>query len=588
MTIGTVQPEVEDLQRAAIESLPALTAAASSPLGNRLLTAGLITPEELEAALMRQSKTRQRLGETLIDLGFLDEEQLLPFLRRQLNVPVVKLVDGLIDPRVVQLIPRDVAEACSALAMFKIRDSLIVAMAEPQNLEFIDELETASGLIISPVFAVRTSIERMTRRCYEEGFEVDAVTADLDDEAIELQVDSIDVDMSAVERLVDGSPVINLVNYLIVQAIRQGASDIHIEPSRKHSIVRFRVDGQLREVLKPRLDLHPAVVSRVKVMAKMDIAEHRLPQDGRFHVLAEGKNVDLRVSTMPTVLGEKVVMRVLDRGRLTFDLDTLGFPVRMLSQLKQTLARPYGLLLVTGPTGSGKTTTLYSAIELIKTVTRNIVTVEDPVEYQLELINQVQVDGASSLSFARALRSILRQDPDVIMIGEIRDTETAQVAVQSALTGHLVLSTLHTNDAVSAVTRLIDMDVAPYKLAAALIGVVAQRLLRTICPECITNYYPPAEQLDMIRYAGDRRKTFSQGEGCAACHDTGFSGRTGIYEFLTCGTELRELICRGATLDEMRQLHRRGGGQPLFEQGIQLAEDGVTSIDEVIRVAFVD
>jgi type IV pilus assembly protein PilB len=428
----------------------------------------------------------------------------------------------------------------------------------------------------------------MMRRCYEEGFEVDAVTADLDGDAIELQVDSLDVDVGAIEKLVDGSPVINLVNYLIVQAIRQGASDIHIEPSRQHSNVRFRVDGQLREVLKPRHDLHPAVVSRIKVMARMDIAEHRLPQDGRFCVVVEGRSIDLRVSTMPTVLGEKVVMRVLDRGRVTFNLDTLGFPDGMLASLKRTLAKPYGLMLVTGPTGSGKTTTLYSAIELIKSVHRNIVTVEDPVEYQLELINQVQVDGASSLSFAKALRSILRQDPDVIMIGEIRDTETAQVAVQAALTGHLVLSTLHTNDAVSAVTRLVDMEVAPYKLAAALVGVIAQRLVRTVCPHCVTHYYPSAEQLDMIRYTGDRRRTFAQGEGCAGCHDTGFSGRIGIYEFVECGADLREMMCRGATLDEMRNLHRSKGGKSLFDQGLALAERDATSIDEVIRAAFVD
>jgi type IV pilus assembly protein PilB len=461
-------------------------------------------------------------------------------------------------------------------------------MAEPQNLEQIDEIERITGHTVRPVFAVRSVVERMIRRVYEEGFEVDAVTADLSDDAVDLQIDAADVDLSKVDALADGSPVINLVNYLIVQAIRQGASDIHIEPGRAHSTVRFRVDGLLREVLRPRRDLHPAVVSRVKVMAKMDIAEHRQSQDGRLHVVVEGREIDLRVSTLPTVLGEKAVLRVLDRKRVNFNLDLLGVPDDMLRPLKAMLARPYGLLLVTGPTGSGKTTTLYSAIELIKSVNRNIVTVEDPVEYQLELINQVQVDSSVQLGFSAALRSILRQDPDVILVGEIRDAETAKVAVQAALTGHLVLSTLHTNDAAGAVTRLVDMDVEPFRLAAALIGVIAQRLVRTICPQCIAKFYPRAELLRSINYHGDQRRTFARGEGCPACHDTGYQGRTGIYEVLPAGPDVRALITGGATVDALRALHRKQGGRSLFQQGIELAEKEVTSLDEVIRVAFTE
>jgi len=557
-------------------------------LGEQLVGARLITAEELAAALEKQSKSRGRLGEVLVELGFVAEEQILPFIQRQLNLPAVKLREGLIDPKVVRVIPRAKAEAFHAIALFKVRDTLTVAMSDPQNLQQIDELERLTRLRVRPVFALRASIDRMIQRCYEEGFQVDAVTADLDEHAVELQPDAVEMDLSSVESLVDGSPIINLVNYFILQAIRQGASDIHIEPSRQYSVVRFRVDGQLREVLRPRRDIHPAIVSRIKVMGKMDIAEHRLPQDGRLHVSVEGREIDLRISTLPTVLGEKVVLRVLDRRRLTFNLDALGIPADRLATVKQLLAKPNGLLLVTGPTGSGKTTTLYSALELIKSVHRNIVTVEDPVEYQIELVNQVQVDEASSLTFANALRAILRQDPDVIMVGEIRDTETAQVAVQAALTGHLVLSTLHTNDSASAVTRLIDMGVAPYKLAASLIGVIAQRLVRTLCPDCRTHYYPSAEFLQSIHYQGDYRRSFARGAGCPKCHDTGFKGRVGIYEVLSGGAEFRRLIAEGATLDAIRAWYRSQGGRTLFEEGVRLAEQEVTSLEEVMRVAFTE
>ena len=395
------------------------------------------------------------------------------------------------------------------IALFRVRNELTVATDDPLDLDKIDRIERTTGLTVRPVFAFKAAIERMMRRAYEDDFHVDAVTADLDDAAVELRADASDVDVASVHQLVEGSPVINLVNYLVLQAVRKSASDIHIEPGRKFATVRYRVDGQLVEVLRPRRDIYPAIVSRIKVMAKMDIAEHRMPQDGRCQVVADGKEVDLRISTLPTVLGEKVVIRVLDKQRLTFNLDELGMPPDVLDVVKELLRKPYGLVLVTGPTGSGKTTTLYSALELIKSVHRNIVTVEDPVEYQIELINQVQVESGRGVSFAGALRSILRQDPDVIMVGEIRDAETAQVAVQAALTGHLVLSTLHTNDSAGAVMRLMDMGVESYKLAAALVGVVAQRLVRTICPHCRTTYYPSAEYLEALHYKGDKRRSFA-------------------------------------------------------------------------------
>ncbi len=557
-------------------------------LGAQLMSAELITADELEAALKRQSEKRLRLGEALVDLGFVSDEQILPYIQRQLGVPAVRLREGLIDPAVVKLLPRPTADRLMALPLFKVRDQLSVAMAEPQNLEHVDELERVTRLKVRPVFAFRATLERMIGRCYEDGFEVDEVTADLDGSAVELGDDVVEVDLESVEAMVEGSPIINLVNYLIVQAIRQKASDIHIEPARRHSIVRFRVDGQLREVLKPRIDVHPAIVSRIKVMARLDIAEHRQPQDGRMHVVVEGRDIDLRVSTLPTVLGEKVVLRVLDRSRVNFNLDLLGFPAGVLTDVKQMLAKPYGLLLVTGPTGSGKTTTLYSALDLIKSVHRNIVTVEDPVEYQLELINQVQVGESAAMNFADALRSILRQDPDIIMVGEIRDSETAQVAVQAALTGHLVLSTLHTNDSAGAVTRLVDMGVASYKLASALVGVIAQRLVRTVCPDCATSYYPPAELLSAIHYEGDTRRQFIRGLGCPKCHDTGCKGRVGIYEVLRCTPALRELIVSTSDAQSIRNWHLSQGGNTLLAEGIRLAEKGRTSLDEVVRVAYFD
>lgn len=558
------------------------------PLGEQLVEAELLTRDELEDALKLQASKGQKLGEILLELGVITEDQMLPFIQRQLGIPSVRLREGVIDPAVVRLLPREAAERLTALAMFKVRGVISVAMTEPMNLEQLDEIERITKLKVRPVFAFESNIQRMMTRAYEEDFAVDSVTADMDEAAVELQNEDIEVDLSSVESMVDGSPVINLVNYLILQSLRKGASDIHIEPTRKHTIVRFRVDGQLIEVLRPRRDIHAAIVSRIKVMGKMDIAEHRVPQDGRCQVAVEGKEVDLRISTLPTVLGEKVVLRVLDRRRVTFNLDKLGMPPESLANVKKLLARPYGLMLVTGPTGSGKTTTLYSALELIKSVHRNIITVEDPVEYQLELINQVQAEKSRQLTFATALRAILRQDPDIIMVGEIRDGETAQVAVQAALTGHLVLSTLHTNDAPGAITRLQDMDVEPFKISAAVVGVIAQRLLRTICPKCRASYYPPADFLESIHYKGDKRRSFARGEGCKDCYDTGFQGRLGVYEVLVIEAELRELISNEAGVEEIRKWFRANGGSSLLDEGLRMAEQEKTSLDEVMRIAFAE
>jgi type IV pilus assembly protein PilB len=558
------------------------------PLGEILLSHGLLTEEELESALAERGAKGGQLGEVLVQLGFVDEETLLRCLGQQLQIPVVRLRDGLVDPAVVKVLPRAKAEALCALALFQVRGTLTVAMAEPQNLEQFDELERITRCRIRPVLALRSAIEKMLPRCYEDDFAVDAVTVNVADDAVAVESDSIDINLGDVQSLSEGSPIINLVNYLIVNAIRQKASDIHVEPGHQHSTVRCRVDGLLRDVLRPRREFHPAIVSRLKVMAKLDIAEHRTPQDGRIHVRVEGREIDLRISTLPTILGEKIVMRVLDRRNVTFNLDQLGVPNIQLLRIKEMLRRPYGLALVTGPTGSGKTTTLYSAIELIKSVHHNLVTVEDPVEYQLEQITQVQVGQSKAMSFAGALRAILRQDPDVVMLGEIRDADTAAVAIQAALTGHLVLSTMHTNDCVSAVTRLRDMGIESFKIAAALVGVVAQRLVRTICPACRTSYFPPAEQLETLRYQGNARNQFHRGEGCRECYDTGCKGRIGIYEVLWASREIRELISGQAELERLRSCHLQQGGTTLLQEAIRLAEEGKASLEEIMRVAFAD
>lgn len=578
------------------------------PLGRQLIEAGLLREDQLETALAHQASEEERLqaiaaqegtdsigrikrqrfkrlGEVVAELGLVDEANLLPMLGTQLGVEGVKLREGLIDPTAVLLVPREYAERFQVLPLMRVRDELTVAMADPQDLSAIDALSDVSGCRIRPVLTLASGIERLLPRCYEDDFAVDSVTADLDVEQLEVESDAIDLDSHGTQQLAEGSPVINLVNYAIIQAVRQGASDIHIEAGKKFTSIRFRIDGALREVMKPRKELHAAIVSRIKVMAKLDIAEHRQPQDGRLHVRISRRDVDLRVSTLPTVLGEKVVMRVLDRKSVTFDLNRLGMPNESLSCVRRMLSRPHGLVLVTGPTGSGKTTTLYSAIELIKGIERNVITVEDPVEYQLELINQVQVAKDTGMTFAQALRSILRQDPDVIMVGEIRDRETAETAIQAALTGHLVLSTLHTNDSAAAITRLMDMGIEGFKIAASLVGVIAQRLMRNLCPNCKETYYPSNKLLDELHYTGDPRHGFARSRGCAECYESGYRGRTGVYELFEMTPNTRTLINQGVDLETLR---RARTGPSLLSEGIQLAVNNVTSLEEVGRVALVD
>ena len=564
--------------------------ASGNRLGQILIDRGEITEEDLMRALKTQAKTGEKLGETLVNMGMLSEATLVKTLATKLEVPGTYLRHGLIDPTVAKVIEREEADRLKALPMFKVRGRLVVAMAEPQNLPAIDRLAALTGCEIQPVLAPETNIKEFAAKYQAEEVSVDEFLVSLTESNVEvLERESVDEGPVAdLNHMVDGSPVVNLVNLAILSAIRDGASDIHIEPDRKKTRIRYRVDGVLRELMNPPAGMHAAITSRVKVIGKMDIAEKRMPQEGRVHIMAEGREIDLRVSSMPTILGEKIVIRVLDKSSLNAEMEKLGFRGDVLATFRQMLLRPHGIVLVTGPTGSGKTTTLYSALDLLRTVERNIVTVEDPVEYQLNLINQVQANENIGLTFARVLRSILRQDPDVIMVGEIRDAETAHVAIQAALTGHMVLSTLHTNDCPSTLTRLLDMGIQNYLVASALNGVVAQRLARTICSSCKTTYYPPPAVLSQAGLDSSQARAFKKGEGCRQCHESGFRGRTGIYEVMEIDEGLRNLIHVQASEKEFRDYMARLGHEDLRQEGLRVAEAGLSTLEEVLRVTYME
>lgn len=561
-------------------------AQAKRRLGELLISEGALSEQELQGTLVKQRAAGGLLGELLVEQGIVSAGVLVRALARQLGIHGCVIRHGLVDPALLSLIGEEEARRLNVLPMFRVRDTLTVAMAEPQSLPAIDRLRQMTGCRIRPVLALKANIAEYVEKYAGDGKSVDSFLATLSDSDVEVveRESADDGPVADLDQMVAGSPIVNLVNVSLASAIRDHASDVHIEPDRHGSRIRYRIDGVLRDLMKPPPGIHGALVSRVKVMAKMDIAEKRLPQEGRIRIAMEGREVDLRVSSMPTLLGEKMVVRLLDKENLNIRMEELGFRPRALGSFQGMLRRPFGQVLVTGPTGSGKTTTLYSALDLLRSPERNIVTVEDPVEYQLDLINQVQVQDAIGMSFARALRSILRQDPDVIMLGEIRDEETARVAVQAALTGHLVLATLHTNDAPGAVARLLDMGVESYLLSSALNGVVAQRLARTICRSCETRYHPTEH---VLRQAGLEEKggrAFRKGLGCQRCHDSGFQGRLGIYEVMEVTPELRRMIHLSAPSHELRQGIRRSGGLTLREEGVLLALDGKTTLEEVLRV----
>ncbi len=555
-------------------------------LGQVLLEEGILSAEQLSHALAQQKSSGRMLGELLVEQDVISPAVLVRSLARCLGVPGCHLRHGLIDPGLLKLIGQEEAERLKVIPMFKVHDSLTVAMAEPQFLPTIDRLRQLTSCRIRPVLALEANILEFVKKYASGDVDVDAFLTSLAESDVEVvEREAVDDGPTTdLDTMVAGSPIINLVNIALLTAVKDRSSDIHIEPTRNGTRIRYRIDGVLRDLMKPPAGMHAAIVSRVKVIGKMDIAEKRLPQEGRVRIVAEGRDIDLRVSSMPTLLGEKLVIRLLDKSNLHVRMEDLGFRSETLAAFLRVLRQPYGLVLVTGPTGSGKTTTLYSALDLLRSPERNILTVEDPVEYQLDLINQIQVQHSVGLTFARALRSILRQDPDVIMVGEIRDEETCRVAVQAALTGHLVLATLHTNDAPGAVARLLDMGLEPYLLSSALNGVVAQRLARTICSGCATKYYPAEHVLVDAGLEDKAGRSFRHGAGCRQCHDSGFQGRIGVYEVMEVTPALRRMIHHGAPSHELREKFRQEGGLSLREEGVFLALENKTSLEEVLRV----
>jgi len=559
-------------------------------VGEVLVTDGHISEEQLARALAEQKSAGQRLGELLVNQGTVSGATLVRSLAKCLGVRGVQLRHGLIDTSLISLIGEDEAERMKALPMFRVHNTLTVAMAEPQSLPTIDRLKELTGMEIRPVLALEDNINEFIHKYSGGDVDIDSFLTSLAESDVEV-VERERVDegpANDLDQMIEGSPIVNLVNVALITAVKDKASDIHIEPNKNGTRIRYRIDGSLRDLMKPPPGMHAAIVSRIKIIGKMDIAEKRLPQEGRVRIVAEGREIDLRVSSIPTLLGEKLVIRILDKQNLQVRMEDLGFRSEVLNGFQRVLRLSHGMVLVTGPTGSGKTTTLYSALDLLRSPEFNIVTVEDPVEYQLDLINQIQVHDAIGLNFARTLRSILRQDPDIIMIGEIRDGETAAVAVQAALTGHGVLATLHTNDAPGAVARLVDMEVQSYLLSAALNGVVAQRLARTTCSSCAMKYYPSEQVLHDAGLSHMGGRAFKKGAGCSSCHDTGFSGRLGVYEFMEVTPEIRRMIYRSAPTHQIRTELQKIGQKSLREEGVQLAIDQKTSLEEILRVTQVD
>ncbi|MCL4743338.1 MAG: Flp pilus assembly complex ATPase component TadA [Phycisphaerales bacterium] len=559
-------------------------------VGEVLLQAGLINEQQLQRALDDQRASGQMLGETLVEQGVITSAALVRAIANCLGVKGCHLRHGLIDPTLLQILGEEEAERLKVIPLFRVRDTLTVAMAEPQSLPTIDRLRAISGCRIRPVFALEANILEFIRKYAGGNVDVDEFLTSLAQTDVEVvERETVDEGPSTdLDKMVAGSPIVNLVNVALLTAVKDGASDIHIEPEKRGTRVRYRIDGVLRDLMKPPPGMHAAIVSRIKVIGKMDIAEKRLPQEGRVRIVAEGREIDLRVSSLPTLLGEKLVVRILDKQNLRVRLEDLGFRQEAIETFKRILRQSHGLVLVTGPTGSGKTTTLYSALDLLRSPERNIITVEDPVEYQLDLVNQTGVNESIGLTFARCLRSILRQDPDIIMVGEIRDEETARVAVQAALTGHGVLATLHTNDAPGAVARLVDMNVESYLLSSALNGAVAQRLARTLCPSCETKYYPAEHVLRDAGLDGLTGRAFKKGAGCQACHNSGYHGRLGVYEVMEVTPDVRQLIYRGTSSHELRRTLKQHGYKTLREEGVLLALDGKTSLEEVLRVTKSD
>jgi len=527
-------------------------------LGESLVEKGLITAEQLIQAELEARADVKPLRKILTKKGLISEEDLTAFLSQEFDLPLVDLTNYLIDPEITDLIPEALARKHLLIPILRIGNDLTVAMVDPSDVFALDELHMKTGFSIEPALAAETEVKKALDQHYSVKGTMEEVIENLDREKLEIKPGQ-ETELKKLKGIVEEPPVIKLVNIMVVEAVRQGASDIHIEPEEDTLKIRFRIDGLLHERTGPPKYLQSAVISRIKVMADLDISERRVPQDGRIQMKMEGRDIDIRVSCIPTIYGENVVLRLLDRSQVILELKQLGFSPSILTQYKKLICAPHGIILVCGPTGSGKTTTLYACLNTINSEDKNIITIEDPIEYHLAGIRQMQVNPKIGLVFAEALSSILRQDPDVIMVGEIRNVETAKAAVQAALTGHLVFSTLHTNDAPGAVTRLLDMGVEPFLISSSVIGVLSQRLVRTICAEC-------------------------KGKGCKGCLQTGFRGRIGIYELMIPSEKIRGLITTKASADEIRKAAIEEGMQLLREDGQKKINEGITTKEEVMRV----
>jgi type IV pilus assembly protein PilB len=568
-------------------------------LGDLLVEAGKISTEQLQSGLNAQRNEGGRLGTHLVRLGYMTDPQLVEFLADRYGVPAVDLAGLEIEESIIQLVPAEVSRKYTVLPVAKTGAKLTIAMADPTNVFAMDDIKFMTGYTVEPVVASDTALREAidTYHGSTHAIELRKVMEDIaDTNEAELEVldEEENIDLQALEQQSEEAPVVRLVNIILTDAIKREASDIHIETYEKEYRVRYRIDGVLYEMMRPPMKLKEAITSRLKIMAKLDIAEKRLPQDGRIKIKTRGqgkvKDLDFRVSTLPTIFGEKIVMRLLDKDKLMLDMMKLGFEPDSLRRFEQAIFRPYGMVLVTGPTGSGKTNTLYSALSRINSPETNIMTAEDPVEFNLSGINQVQVKEQIGLNFAAAMRSFLRQDPNIILVGEIRDFETAEVAIKAAMTGHLVLSTLHTNDAPSSVSRLMNMGVEPFLVASSVHLVVAQRLIRCICTTCKEPIKMPPQGLVNLGFSPQEAQTIQlyKGRGCERCSNTGYKGRLGLFEVMEVDDEIRDLILSGASAYEIREKTLANEMLSLRGSGLQKLRDGVTTVEEVVRETVAD
>lgn len=561
-------------------------------LGELLVSKGLITAKQLEDALQEQKISGNKLGSSLVKLGLITEKNLVSFLSRHYGVPAIDLSEAQIDPEVIKMIPPDVVFKYQVIPIKRIGSTLRVAMNDPSNILAIDDIKFLTSCHVEVFVSMESAIKAAIDKFYDSSESLADIMDSMDGaEKMELLEESDEVDIRELQQASEDAPVIKLVNLILNEAIKRKASDIHLEPYEKVFRVRLRTDGVLQEFMKPPMKLKNAIISRAKIMAKLDIAERRLPQDGRIKMkFGKDKEMDFRVSVLPTLYGEKVVMRLLDKSNLQLDMTKLGFEEKPLKEFKEAIHKPFGMVLVTGPTGSGKTTTLYSALAELNQITENISTAEDPVEFNLMGINQVQMHEEIGLTFASSLRSFLRQDPDIIMVGEIRDFETAEIAIKAALTGHLVLSTLHTNDAPSTINRLLNMGIEPFLVASSVNLIAAQRLARMICEYCKQPIQVSPQMLLNLGVLPDEISGFVcyKGTGCARCSNTGYKGRIALYEIMPIREEIRELILQGASAMEIKRETMRLGMKTLRQTALTKLKDGTTTVEEVLRSTVED